>query len=114
MPAHSKGLTERTSLRYTADEKAILTNVIRAHADVGITISLNDAVRVLIRRGGSSLPDDVPTAQRRFVDHVEACDACTADCPGCPDGWWLADVWGVEARGGGKCVWCEFLVPGRD
>ncbi|MFD8424826.1 SpoIIE family protein phosphatase [Streptomyces sp. NPDC059466] len=26
----------------------------------------------------------------------------------------LADVWGVEARGGGKCVWCEFLVPGRD
>ncbi|MFE5136410.1 SpoIIE family protein phosphatase [Streptomyces fagopyri] len=26
----------------------------------------------------------------------------------------LADVWGVEARGGGKCVWCEFLVPGLD
>ncbi|MCX4766829.1 SpoIIE family protein phosphatase [Streptomyces sp. NBC_01275] len=23
----------------------------------------------------------------------------------------LADGWGVEARGGGKCVWCEFLVP---
>ncbi|GAA2941037.1 SpoIIE family protein phosphatase [Streptomyces flavovirens] len=22
----------------------------------------------------------------------------------------LADVWGVEARGGGKCVWCEFAV----
>lgn len=22
----------------------------------------------------------------------------------------LADVWGVEARGGGKCVWSEFLV----
>ncbi|MEV0642802.1 SpoIIE family protein phosphatase [Streptomyces sp. NPDC050619] len=25
----------------------------------------------------------------------------------------LADVWGVEARGGGKCVWCEFVVPQR-
>ncbi|MFI9833070.1 SpoIIE family protein phosphatase [Streptomyces sp. NPDC051913] len=25
----------------------------------------------------------------------------------------LTDVWGVEARGGGKCVWCEFVVPGR-
>ena len=25
----------------------------------------------------------------------------------------LADVWGVEARGGGKCVWCEFIVPER-
>ncbi|WP_419994656.1 SpoIIE family protein phosphatase [Streptomyces boninensis] len=23
----------------------------------------------------------------------------------------LADVWGVEARGGGKVVWCEFAVP---
>ncbi|MFE9774850.1 SpoIIE family protein phosphatase [Streptomyces sp. NPDC005931] len=22
----------------------------------------------------------------------------------------LSDVWGVEARGGGKCVWCEFVV----
>ncbi|MEV7284858.1 SpoIIE family protein phosphatase [Streptomyces sp. NPDC093252] len=25
----------------------------------------------------------------------------------------MADVWGVEARGGGKCVWCEFAVPLR-
>ncbi len=23
----------------------------------------------------------------------------------------LADDWGVEARGGGKVVWCEFVVP---
>ncbi|MGX1564311.1 SpoIIE family protein phosphatase [Streptomyces sp. NPDC055506] len=23
----------------------------------------------------------------------------------------LTDVWGVEARGGGKAVWCEFAVP---
>ncbi len=22
----------------------------------------------------------------------------------------LADVWGVEPRGGGKCVWCEFVM----
>ncbi|MFF3980715.1 SpoIIE family protein phosphatase [Streptomyces sp. NPDC001828] len=25
----------------------------------------------------------------------------------------LADVWGVESRGSGKCVWCEFTVPER-
>ncbi|MBA4864007.1 SpoIIE family protein phosphatase [Streptomyces sp. PSKA54] len=25
----------------------------------------------------------------------------------------LTDVWGVEARGGGKLVWCEFIVPAR-
>ncbi|MEV6651848.1 SpoIIE family protein phosphatase [Streptomyces sp. NPDC051219] len=26
----------------------------------------------------------------------------------------LADAWGVESRGSGKCVWCEFTVPERD
>ncbi|MHC3467513.1 SpoIIE family protein phosphatase [Streptomyces sp. 7R007] len=26
----------------------------------------------------------------------------------------LTHAWGVEARGGGKCVWCEFVVPGRE
>ncbi|MFE9445502.1 SpoIIE family protein phosphatase [Streptomyces sp. NPDC006602] len=25
----------------------------------------------------------------------------------------LTDAWGVEARGGGKVVWCEFVVPER-
>lgn len=25
----------------------------------------------------------------------------------------LADAWGVEPRGGGKCVWCEFTIPVR-
>ncbi|RVU22791.1 PAS domain S-box protein [Streptomyces antnestii] len=26
----------------------------------------------------------------------------------------LTDVWGVDARGSGKCVWCEFVVPARN
>ncbi|MET7620077.1 SpoIIE family protein phosphatase [Streptomyces sp. NPDC005408] len=25
----------------------------------------------------------------------------------------LAEAWGVESRGSGKCVWCEFIVPNR-
>ncbi|MFG3497570.1 SpoIIE family protein phosphatase [Streptomyces sp. NPDC047928] len=25
----------------------------------------------------------------------------------------LAEVWGVESRGSGKCVWCEFAIPER-
>ena len=25
----------------------------------------------------------------------------------------LADVWGVDSRGSGKCVWCEFAIPER-
>ncbi|MFF0448758.1 SpoIIE family protein phosphatase [Streptomyces sp. NPDC004609] len=26
----------------------------------------------------------------------------------------LTDSWGVDSRGGGKCVWCEFAVPERE
>ncbi|WP_328885570.1 SpoIIE family protein phosphatase [Streptomyces sp. NBC_00316] len=26
----------------------------------------------------------------------------------------LSDAWGVESRGTGKCVWCEFIVPERE
>ncbi|MDH2388002.1 SpoIIE family protein phosphatase [Streptomyces sp. HNM0663] len=25
----------------------------------------------------------------------------------------LAEAWGVESRGSGKCVWCEFIIPER-
>ncbi|MFP1627947.1 SpoIIE family protein phosphatase [Streptomyces sp. 5K101] len=25
----------------------------------------------------------------------------------------LAESWGVESRGSGKCVWCEFIIPDR-
>ncbi|MBT2370138.1 SpoIIE family protein phosphatase [Streptomyces sp. ISL-10] len=25
----------------------------------------------------------------------------------------LSECWGVESRGSGKCVWCEFLIPDR-
>ncbi|MFB6813839.1 SpoIIE family protein phosphatase [Streptomyces sp. NPDC056347] len=26
----------------------------------------------------------------------------------------LADLWGVEPRGSGKCVWCEFVIPAHE
>ncbi|MCT2543134.1 MULTISPECIES: SpoIIE family protein phosphatase [Streptomyces] len=26
----------------------------------------------------------------------------------------LADLWGVESRGSGKCVWCEFVIPAHE
>ncbi|MFF3781978.1 SpoIIE family protein phosphatase [Streptomyces sp. NPDC001933] len=26
----------------------------------------------------------------------------------------LTDLWGVESRGGGKCVWCEFVIPAHE
>lgn len=93
MPAHSKGTTERTSFRYTPAEGEIIANVVRAHAQVGITISANDAVRALIRRAEPPLPESLAEARTRFEHHIEACTACTPDRPGCPDGWWLNDLY---------------------
>lgn len=26
----------------------------------------------------------------------------------------LADAWGVESRGSGQCVWCQFIIPRRE
>ncbi|MEU1279744.1 SpoIIE family protein phosphatase [Streptomyces sp. NPDC005805] len=26
----------------------------------------------------------------------------------------ISDAWGVESRGSGKCVWCEFAIPDRE
>lgn len=73
--------------------------------------------------GGAVVTLRMPTAHRRRLrveveDRSSALprrrDAGTADLSGrgllLVDR--LADAWGVESRGSGKCVWCEFALPG--
>ncbi|MGW0711278.1 SpoIIE family protein phosphatase [Streptomyces sp. NPDC002643] len=57
-------------------------------------------LRVEVEDSSSALP------RRREAgeDGVSGRGLLLVDC--------LTDVWGVEARGGGKCVWCEFVVSG--
>jgi len=94
MPAHSKNLTERTTLRYTAPEAAILAKVVQAHEQLGIKISTNDAIRLCIRRAALPLPSS-PAAARRAVDkHISECDHCTMTQIRCPDGWMFVDAYG--------------------
>ncbi|MBB1244084.1 SpoIIE family protein phosphatase [Streptomyces durbertensis] len=76
------------------------------HTDGGVTVT----VRLL---GGPERRLRIEVTDRS-TDHPEMRDA---------DDWHrtgrglmlvdrLADLWGVESRGAGKCVWCEFLSPG--
>lgn len=96
MPAHSKELTHRTSLRYTSEEDTTISETVRAYAEVGITLSRNDAVRVLIRRASVPLPESEPIARRRWADHVRKTScACSMERAACADGWWLMDMWGA-------------------
>lgn len=94
MPAHSKNLNHRTSLRYNDQEDAIIRKVVQAHADVGITISANDAVRICIRRAAAPLPADERSARTAIERHLRDCEHCTPKEIKCPDGWALNDAYG--------------------
>jgi hypothetical protein len=82
----------RFSLRATAADKAIVRRVIKAHERMGLTISMNDAILVLIRRSATPDADSQEEAWQEIERHW-------ADCPGgcdfyrieCPEGWRLRD-----------------------
>lgn len=93
MPRPRKGLTSKFPLAMTPEERAIVERVQLAHAQSDIRITLNDAIRILIRRAATPLPDSVDQARDRVTAHWTACDACTGMTPGCADGWWLQDVY---------------------
>jgi len=82
----NKGLTSGYALRMTERERSIVECVQRVHKEAGIPVSLNDALRILIRRGALPLPTDLPTARRAIQTHVTDCPYCTPDHIGCPDG----------------------------
>ncbi|MFF4018807.1 SpoIIE family protein phosphatase [Streptomyces sp. NPDC001843] len=99
------GATERADeIELVADE--LITNVL-LHTEGSAVVTLrflcgvDRRLRVEVEDSSSALP------RRRDVDvsGVSGRGLVLVDR--------LTDVWGVEARGGGKCVWCEFVVPER-
>ena len=80
----------RFSLRGSAADKAIVQRVVAAHAKMGLSISLNDAVLVLIRRGATPDADTEEEARARLEQHWSSCPyGCTMQTwpPKCPEGW---------------------------
>ncbi|MEV8531723.1 SpoIIE family protein phosphatase [Streptomyces sp. NPDC051211] len=87
-------------IELAADE--LVTNVL-VHTDGGGQVSLRltpeGRIRIEVEDGSSALP------RRRDAGDwaVSGRGLMLVDR--------LADAWGVEPRGSGKCVWCEFTVP---
>jgi len=77
----------------TEGERAIIECVQKAHADLDIKISLNDAIRILIVRARMPFPAGEPSARRAVKTHLQDCDYCTRDVIACPDGWRLHDAY---------------------
>ncbi|MEV4970790.1 SpoIIE family protein phosphatase [Streptomyces scopuliridis] len=99
------GARERSDeIELAADE--LITNAL-LHTDGGAVVTVRvlpgveRRMRVEVEDGSSALPHrrdaGFSGVSGRGLQLVEG----------------LADEWGVESRGSGKCVWCEFIVPDR-
>src|SRR4051794_33875170 len=83
----------RFSLRGDQKDKAIVQRVVQAHAQMGLKISLNDAVLVLIRRSATPDADTEEEAWRGIEHHWADCTfGCDYNNIKCPEGWRLRDA----------------------
>ena len=86
----------RFSLRGTQADRAIVERVVKAHQSMGLNISLNDAVLVLIRRAATPDADTQEEARAALEQHWAQCPhGCKLEVwpPKCPEGWRLRDAY---------------------
>lgn len=90
MPRPSKSLTRENTLRTTNDERRILLDEQKWYAENGLTLSLNDVVRALIRRATVPVPLTKAEATEAVRAHSAACPVCeSTKPPACPDGLYI-------------------------
>lgn len=91
MPRPSKGLTCENTLRTTSAERVILEHEQQWYAQNGITLSLNDVMRALIRRAKIPVPMTMEHATEEVTRHCEQCPECGSpeELPQCPDGLYI-------------------------
>lgn len=83
----SKGLSKALHLRMTAEERAILDRVQASFDGVGVSASLNDVIRHLIRVAEIPIPATVDEARHAVMAHKAECADCRdSKKPRCPDG----------------------------
>jgi anti-sigma regulatory factor (Ser/Thr protein kinase) len=97
-------LEHSDDIALAADE--LVTNALThtgggAHVTVRILPGARRRLRVEVEDGSSVLPHKRPPS----TNGISGRGLVLVDE--------LADTWGVEPRGGGKSVWCEFTVPAR-
>lgn len=91
MPRPEKGLTSRNTLRLTARERDIVDRERARYAENGVTLSLNDTIRAMIRKAGRPYFPDQATARQVLEHHLDTCPLCSPDGPRC--------VYGVDILG---------------
>lgn len=103
MSSDVNATTWRFSLRGKQEDKAIVQRVVDAHAKMGLSISLNDAVLVLIRRAATPDADTEEEARVRIEQHWRECqhgchNGSDTSCIKCPEGWRLRDAYSRVAH----------------
>jgi hypothetical protein len=72
----SKGLTRKTHLRMTEEERDLVAKVQGLYGWHGVEMSLNDTIRHLIRRAGIVLASTVEESYGAIRTHCAACPDC--------------------------------------
>lgn len=80
-------LDSKFPLRMTQAERAIVEDVQASFAAVGVTASLNDVIRHLVRSVEIPRPANAAAAWAAHLEHKGGCDACRDHrTPQCTDG----------------------------
>jgi hypothetical protein len=109
MPPKSKGLTYATRLRTTEAERASAERVQAWAVEAGLSVSLNDALRHLIRRADVPVPLSPTEGLAAIAAHWETCPDCESyRPPRCLDGLYLR-----ELNKRATCASSGVLVPDR-
>lgn len=83
----SEAVDSKFPLRMTQTERATVEAIQADAARAGITASLNDVIRHLIRMGSVAMPENEPAARAAIHEHWEGCEICDpAEMPQCLDG----------------------------
>jgi hypothetical protein len=105
MPA-PKGLTKQLPLRMTDEERALIESVQTLYGAHGVTLSLNDVVRHLIRRAAVIVAHTPAESLLQLLEHCKGCEHCEAETGSykCADGLFLSRTYRrvLRAHGGAK------------
>lgn len=94
MSRPSKGLTCENTLRTTSAERLILEHEQQWYRDNGLTLSLNDVTRSLIRRAKIPIPMTREQATEEVTRHSAECPVCVStEPPRCPDGLYVRQLY---------------------
>lgn len=94
MSRPSKGLTRENTLRTTDAERLTLEREQEWYRENGLTLSLNDVMRSLIRRAKIPIPVNKKQATAEVELHSAECTVCVSEePPRCPDGLYIRQLY---------------------